>query len=108
MTEASKSTEGVPAEVEPADVVDPEQQVGFTEDDGGSKAGDAATKTLLGFFRLHTFIDLYRRSGDDELPFRGKAAFVIELFIHLLTALLILSIVAVLFWKAIAPVPHFP
>jgi hypothetical protein len=89
--------------------VDPNNPGGFTEDeDEDAKAGDAATRTLLGFLRLHTFLDLYKRSGEGTLPLRGKVAFMLEIFIHLLTALLLLAIIAALVWKALAPLPSFP
>jgi hypothetical protein len=58
--------------------------------------------------RLHTFLDLYNRSGNGKLPFRGKVAFSLELLIHLLTAVLILAIVATIAWKTLAPIPKFP
>jgi len=90
--------------------VDADSPGSFAED-ASPQAPDGAggtARTLLGFLRLHTFLDIYKLSGRDKLLWRGKVAYTLEMIFHTLAALLFVSIIAVVAWKTLAPIPHFP
>jgi hypothetical protein len=67
-----------------------------------------STRVLLRLISLHPFWALYLRTADiEDLKFRGRVIFVLEVIFLIIYSLAILAVIVAVVWKTLAPFPNF-